>query len=388
MAEAIANRARASDERGSETAARTNEDQTHVGATALRAFVATLVAVSTVVAGLALWELRVVIALFFLGMILAAAMRPGVDALAERGVPRAVGVLAHYAVLATVVGVVLWFVVPTSLQQVQEAVGEVPTTRGELRDAVRESSGVKHEILLAIQHRLEGAPSLSTIVDPAVDLTQTGLRVVASMLFVFAVAAYWIFERERVISLVLPLVPRRKQRLVRQTWSLVDLKLGAYVRGVILLVTFVSAVLSLGFWAIGLPYWLIVGVFAGMVEIIPIIGPFTAGAVAVGVGLTVSLHTAALAAVVVFGLRLAQDYVINPRVLGHAVALTPLTVLVAVTAAGFLFGPAWVPLATPFAALVATLVDVFVRNRDPADEEVPSMLFPGQEVEPARGASR
>jgi hypothetical protein len=50
---------------------------------------------------------------------------------------------------------------------------------------------------------------------------------------------------------------------------------------------------------------------------------------------------------------------------------------------GLLFGPWWVPLATPFAGLVATLVDVFVRDRDPATEEVPAMLFPGQEVEPA-----
>jgi predicted PurR-regulated permease PerM len=100
--------------------------------------------------------------------------------------------------------------------------------------------------------------------------------------------------------------------------------------------------------------------------------------------LTVSVHTAALAAVVVFGLRLLQDYVINPRVLGHAVGITPLTVLVAVSAAGLLLGPAWVPLATPFAALVATLIDVFVRDRDPAREEVPAMLFSGQEVEPAR----
>jgi hypothetical protein len=47
-----------------------------------------------------------------------------------------------------------------------------------------------------------------------------------------------------------------------------------------------------------------------------------------------------------------------------------------------------VPLATPFAALVATLVDVFIRDRDPTEQEVPSMLFPGQEVEPAGGASR
>ena len=351
---------------------------------AARAFVVTLVVLATAVGALALWELRVLVALLFLGFILSAAMRPGVEGLAQRGVPRAVGVLLHYALLALLVGVALWFIVPTSHRQVQEAVGDVPTTRGELATAVQHSTGFKHEILLSVQKRLEGAPAISGVANAAVDLTQKGLKIVAGVFFVFAIAAYWIFERERAERIVLSLLPSSKRKLVRQTWRLVDLKLGAYVRGVFLLVTFVSAVLSFAFWAIGLPYWLLVGIFAGVVEIIPVIGPFVAAATAIGVGLTVSLHTAALAAVVVFGLRLLQDYVINPRVLGHAVGLTPLTVLVAVAAAGFLLGPAWVPLATPFAALVATLVDVFVRDRDPAEEEVPAMLFPGQEIEPAR----
>jgi predicted PurR-regulated permease PerM len=57
-------------------------------------------------------------------------------------------------------------------------------------------------------------------------------------------------------------------------------------------------------------------------------------------------------------------------------------VLVAVSAVGLLFGPAMVPLATPFAALLATLVDVIVRGRDPAKEQVPALIFPSQEVEP------
>jgi predicted PurR-regulated permease PerM len=351
---------------------------------AARAFVVTLVAVATVVAMLALWELRILVALLFVGLILAAAMRPGVDALADKGIPRAVAVLVHYAVLVLVIGVVLWFVVPTALHQVQAAVGDVPTTRGELDTAVKHSTGFKHEVLLSIQKRLENTPAVSGVASAALDLTRKGLEIVAGVFFVFAVAASWIFERERAERIVLSLLPQAKRKLVQQTWRLVDLKLGAYVRGVILLVSFVSAVLSFGFWAIGLPYWLLVGVFAGVVEIIPVIGPFVAAATAIGVGFTVSVHTAALAAVIVLGLRLLQDYVINPRVLGHAVGLTPLTVLVTVAAAGLLLGPAWVPLATPFAALVATLVDVFVRDRDPADQEVPAMLFPGQEVEPAQ----
>ncbi len=64
-----------------------------------------------------------------------------------------------------------------------------------------------------------------------------------------------------------------------------------------------------------------------------------------------------------------------PRVLGHAVGLSPLLVLVSVTAVGILFGGFYVLLAIPIAAVLATLVDVVVRNVDPAEQEVPGLLF-------------
>ena len=77
------------------------------------------------------------------------------------------------------------------------------------------------------------------------------------------------------------MIARKHRRVVRDTWELIDAKLGAYVRGTLLLVAFVATVLSIGFWAIGLPFWLLVGVFAGVVEIVPVIGPLVAGILAV-----------------------------------------------------------------------------------------------------------
>jgi len=71
--------------------------------------------------------------------------------------------------------------------------------------------------------------------------------------------------------------------VVRDTWELVDLRLGAFVRGQALLIAVVATILSAGFWATGLPYWLLVGVFAGVVEIVPVIGPLVAGITAIGV---------------------------------------------------------------------------------------------------------
>ncbi len=114
------------------------------------------------------------------------------------------------------------------------------------------------------------------------------------------------------------------------------------------------------------------------------VGALAAGAVAVGVGFSVNWHVALLAGLVVFAVRMLEDYVVVPKVLGHAVGLSPLVVLVAVTALGLLLGGIYVLLAIPLAAIAGTLVDVIVRDRDPAEEEVPTVIFSAQENETIR----
>lgn len=361
---------------------RGNDD---LGKKARDTFVITLVAVAVVVGVLALWKLRILLSLIFVGIILAAAMRPGVEGLHRHRVPRGVGVLLHFAIFLGAIALLLWLLVPTALHQTQEALGPVPTSQSELEQAARNSHGLRHEILTAVQRRLESTRTLTSTVGPALELSRKAVEILVGIFFVFATAAYWIFDRERAETVVCAMVPRSKRRVVHETWDLVDAKLGAYVRRMLLMICFVSTVLSIAFWQIGLPFWLLLGVFCGLVEIIPVIGPLAAGLAAVLVGLSVSWQHAALAAVAVYGLRIFQDYVINPRVMGNAVGLAPLAVLVTVSAVGLALGPAVVPLATPFAAVVATIIDVFVRGRDPAKEEVPTILPTGSRAKASSG---
>ncbi len=352
--------------------------------TARRAFVGAVVVVAVVVTALALWELKVLLAVLFLAFIIAAAMRPGVQALARRRVPRSVAITVHYVALFALVGLLLYFVVPTAADQVAEA---VPSSSDELAEETRESRGVKHEILVGIQRRLDDLPRTDEIaeraLDPALEITVTAFEITVGIFFTLAAAAYWIYERDRAVDLVTSFVPHPKRKRVRDTWDLIDAKLGAYVRGQLLLIALVATVLSFAFWAIGLPFWLLIGIFAGVVEIVPVVGPLAAGALAVGVGLTDSIGMAAAAGLIVLTVRLLEDYLVIPRVLGDAVGLTPLTVLVAVSGVAFLFGGFAVLLAIPFAAVIATLVDVLARNVDPAEEEVPTVLFPAKDAEGA-----
>ena len=216
---------------------------------------------------------------------------------------------------------------------------------------------------------------------PAAEITKRAFEVIIGIFFTLATAAYWIFERDRAIDLVASLMPREKRKRMRDTWDLIDAKLGAFVRGQALLIVLVGTVLSTAFAIIGLPYWILVGSFAGIVEIVPVIGPLAAGALAIGVGLTAGPYTALWAGLCVLGVRLAEDYLVVPRVLGDATGLSPLVVLFSVSAVGILFGGFAVLLAVPLAAVLATVVDVAVRGRDPAAEEVPTVLFPAKDAE-------
>jgi predicted PurR-regulated permease PerM len=169
--------------------------------------------------------------------------------------------------------------------------------------------------------------------------------------------------------------------VTRDTWVLIDQKLGAFVRGELVLIVFVAVVLSTAFYAIGLDFWLLIGAFAGVVEIVPVIGPLAAGALAVGVGITQSWHMALFAGLIVLAVRQLEDYVIVPRVLGQAVGLSPLIVLVSVAGVGILLGPFYVLIAIPIAAVLVTLVDVVVRDVDPAEQDVPAVIFTGAREE-------
>jgi predicted PurR-regulated permease PerM len=347
--------------------------------TAQRVALSTLIVIAIVATALALWKLKLVIALIFLAFILAAALRPSIERLARVGIPRGLGLGLHYVAIAAVVGLGLWIVVPRAIDQVQNALGG--STQAQIHQEAAHSKGIKHQILTAVDRRLREVPKASALLHPAVEVTLKVFEVLLGVFFVLASAAYWIFERDRAVDFVTSLLPRTRRKKVRDTWDLIDLKLGAFVRGQALLIVLVATILSFAFWAIGLPYFLLVGAFAGIVEIVPVLGPIAAGVLAVGVGLTESWQVGLAAGLCVLGVRLLEDYLIVPRVLGSAVGLSPLLVLISVTAVGILFGGFAVILAVPLVAVLVTVVDVVLRDVDPAQEDVPTVLFPAKDAE-------
>src|SRR4051794_2486821 len=183
-----------------------------MGETARKSFVATLVALCVVVGAFALWHLKVLVALFLLAVIIASAMRPGVEGMHERRIPRPLGVAIHYVGILTALGLLLWLIVPRAIDQTENAIGTIPTSADDVAQAAKHSAGIKHEILLGLQHRLERLPNGTGIIHPAVTYGRTALEILVGILFTFTIAAYWIFDKERAQEIVSGLVKPGKRK--------------------------------------------------------------------------------------------------------------------------------------------------------------------------------
>jgi predicted PurR-regulated permease PerM len=339
---------------------------------------ATAAAVAVGALTFALWQVRSVVILLLLALTFAAAIRPGVEWLNRHRVPRPAAILAFFVAVGAVVVLFFWAAVPPALRQIRHALRQ-HTGDGH---SVRDSTGIRHDVLVWVEHHLQQLPSGHELVQPVASYGHYATQAVVAIFFTLAATWYWVAERDRMIDLLTRLAPEPKREKARRTYLAIDDRLGSYTRLKFLMIFAVGAVLSAGFYAVGLNYWLLAGGFVSLVEIVPVIGPLVGAVFVVAVALPQSLHVAALALLVLVAVREFQSYVVNPHLMGHSVGLSPLVTLVSVSVVSILFGGFAVIQAVPFTSAVATLIDVLV-----FDHEVPVAATARRRLIAGRGSS-
>jgi predicted PurR-regulated permease PerM len=193
---------------------------------------------------------------------------------------------------------------------------------------------------------------------------------------VFLIATFF-FLRDwpRLINWSKRLVPPASRHELLPLGGQVSILLSRYVRGQLLLVAIMSAATTIGLTVFGVPFSLLLGLLTGVLEVIPIIGPITAGAIACLVALGnpnpfgwSQLAYVGAIAIMYTVLRHAEDYFVIPLVIGRIVRLHPALVIFSLLAGGAVFGLIGVVLAVPVAAtlrLVLIYVSAKLRDEDP-----------------------
>ena len=167
--------------------------------------------------------------------------------------------------------------------------------------------------------------------------------------------------------IVLTALPHRMRLRGHRLFEDMNATLAAYIRAQLIACVLVGSLCGLGFAALGLPYSMLLGVLAGVLEFIPLVGPLLLAVIAATVG---ALHVPMLAVWTVTFLavlRILEDYIVYPRLMGPGVRLHPLAVIVAVLAGAELDGVAGMFLAVPLVATASVACRHWVDWRDNED---------------------
>ena len=338
-----------------------------------------------------LWVARGVLPPFIVAGILAYILSPLVDQLAIRFRVRRqiVAVLVFVAVVAVLAGLV-WLVGARLTAEIKDLARQGPSiietvvdqaTGGQTIDLLGQtitSRELGRRIDVAVRDEI-GSPS------QAIQAVRIGFELTLAVLLVLLSLLYMLIDGARFWHWVLRFVPPEHRAHTDAVSAQIQAVLARYLRGQLFLIALMSTITFIVLeWFFHLPYALWIGILTGFLEVIPLIGPITAGAVACTIGFEQGGGTEAAAlAMTYLILRQAEDQLVMPLVVGRAVHVHPLVTIFAVLTAEKVAGVLGMILAVPIAAAIKVVLDYAYPPQEP---EVKLKLPP--EVAAARQASQ
>jgi predicted PurR-regulated permease PerM len=322
----------------------------------------------------ALYSMLHILLLLFIAVLLATAIEPVVNWLRRGPFNRSTGILIVYSGLFLLIALIGWLTLPVIFQQVGALGNSLTQTANEMQTEVEKwDSGVIRQQGLLFADALQaignqiGRPEA----DPTVNLpeedkvaaaTQTAV-VVAEIFFafitIFVVAFYWLSERTLIKRAFMSWLPAKRANRVRRVWDDIEVKVGGWVRGQLLLMAIVGVLSAIGYFFMGIQYWPALALFIAIAEAIPLVGPYIGTAPAVLVALTQpggGYDKALLVIAFAVVLQTIEGNVLVPRVMKNSVGISPLTVILSILVGATLAGLAGALVAVPLAGALQVVV--------------------------------
>jgi predicted PurR-regulated permease PerM len=323
-------------------------------------FRASLVVVGVVLAAYLLYQLRLLLILVFLAILLAAGLY-GVVRFFERFLPRIVAVLVSYVLLIGAFVLVVFLIFPPLIRQVVEFADDLPVLGDQLREgAIALIDGVAgagrgEEVVDSLTEGAQGAlPELGSLLSVPLTLAS----ILTNMVVVIFLSALMLIERDRARGWVLEFVNERDREAVIGVSRNALLRLGAYVRGQLMVMAIIGIGSGVGMWLLDVPFAVPLGALSFITAAIPLAGAFIAGGPIVLVALTVSPGTGLLMALWLVVLQQLEGSVITPYIQGRIVNLSAIAVLLGVLAGTSIAGIVGGIIAIPLVAVA----DVVLRD--------------------------
>ena len=302
---------------------------------------------------------------------------PITTALQRAGVPRVLGTVFAFVVFIGFLVAIGFLAVPTIQEQAADFGTRLPSLYDETIEFLHQSG---ESLGIDLGPVWTSETITEWVSDPANQETLQNLvggfgsgagrliRGVAETVAVVALAPvlafYLLLDLPRTKRMVVELVPHAIRDEFQHVSTRVATAVAAFVRGQLLVALFVGTLSSVALLILDLPFWLIIGMAAGLLNLIPFVGPFVGGALAVIVALVEGEPSKAVLAVLMFtAIQQMDNHIITPMIQRTRVLLSPLVIVLALIVGGSVAGLLGVLVAVPLVAVIRIVAGHLWRTR-------------------------
>ena len=311
----------------------------------------------------AVYLLRAALLTIYVSVLLAIGLSPAVRWIEHRhlfgkkhlGLPRWAAILVLYLIFVVAVVALLALIVPALISQGSQLWQQLPAYQVQLQDWLG-----KHGMNATWTEIMKSLPSPGSAVSSALGVLSDVAGALGSIVTILLLPYYLLVEASSLEHTWLHLVSKEHRPQFARMTQNVTVKVGRWLGGQMLLCLTIGCTASIGLWFIGVPFFYVLGLIAGLGELIPIIGPLIAAIPAILIALTVSPRAAILVVVYFSVQQFIEGSVLVPRIMERQVGVTAVTVIVALLIGSELFGVVGALLAVPTAAIVQVVLQEFV----------------------------
>ena len=302
-----------------------------------------------------------VLAPFFIGFVLAWLLNPLVTSMEKKKIPRAVGTIIVYAVLLLIVLILVRFLIPIIYEQLQVLIANLPSIFREFETFIDslfakfgdiqgfDLQNLKNSIL----DTLTGYLNNFMISAPTFIMNFAGslFSSMVTICFGLVIGIYMLIDFDEINGHLLQLLPKKNRFEASLLITNISTEVRKSVNGTLFVAIMVFICDSIGFWIGGLQAPLLFGLLCGITDLIPYIGPYIGGAVAVIIGFAQSPLVGFLTLIVAIIVQLIENNILQPVIMSKTTKLHPVTIIVGLLVFEYFFGIIGMILATPCIAL-------------------------------------
>ncbi|MEK7640772.1 MAG: AI-2E family transporter [Patescibacteria group bacterium] len=296
---------------------------------------------------------RDILVAIFLAIVISAALDPVVSWLEKRRVPRLLGTLGIYIILIFVLALLAYAIVPIALSEFNTLLGSLGKYSGTLFEFIDTSGFIE-----SINQALSKVTNL--LLSGSTSVLEIGTRFLGGLtatVSVFVLSFYLTVGKDGAEKFMLTVLPGHYEPKVIGLYRRIKKKIGNWLAGQVVLSLGVGLLVFLGLWILGVKYSLILGIIAGIFELVPYVGPIFSGSLAVLVGLTQSVALGFYVLILFIIIQQLENNLLVPAVTNLTTSLQPVVILISILIGAKVFGFIGLVLAVPTAVLLQELLD-------------------------------